>query len=161
MGRCAGEGEGGLEDRSVPKKRSAKKAVPKPKARRRAKTLTETYADFTAVFDGLKNVMGAFACELRPTADEPRKYYLVTKANSWKGGPMFFGAVMMGKAYVSYHLMPLYACPELVKTVSSDLKKRMQGKSCFNFRAPDEALFAELSELTKAGLEKYRAKNWF
>ena len=160
MGGCAGEGEGGLEDRSVQKKRSAKKAVPKPKARRRAKTLTATSADFTAVFDGLKNVMGAVACELRPTADEPRKYYLVTKANSWKGGPMFFGAVMMGKSYVSYHLMPLYACPELVKTVSSDLKKRMQGKSCFNFRAPDEALFAELSELTKAGLEKYRAKNW-
>ena len=160
MGGCAGEGEGGLEDRSVQKKRSAKKAVPKPKARRRAKTLTATSADFTAVFDGLKNVMGAVACELRPTADEPRKYYLVTKANSWKGGPMFFGAVMMGKSYVSYHLMPLYACPELVKTVSSDLKKRMQGKSCFNFRAPDVALFAELSELTKAGLEKYRAKNW-
>ena len=73
---------------------------------------------------------------------------------------MFFGAVMMFKGYVSYHLMPLYACPELAKTVSSSLKKRMQGKSCFNFRAPDAALFAELSELTNAGLEEYRAKNW-
>ena len=48
---------------------------------------------------------------------------------------MFFGAVVTGKAYVSYHLMPLYTCPWLVKTVSADLKKRMQGKSCFNFRA--------------------------
>ena len=62
---------------------------------------------------------------------------------------MFFGAVMMFKGYVSYHLMPLYACPELAKTVSSSLKKRMQGKSCFNFRAPDAALFAELSELNQ------------
>ena len=105
--------------------------------------------------------MAACEPELRATADEPRKYYLVTKAKSWKGGPMFFGAVMMFKGYVSYHLMPLYVCPELTKTLSADLKKRMQGKSCFNFRAPDEALFAELSELTKAGLEKYRAKNWF
>jgi hypothetical protein len=66
----------------------------------------------------------------------------------------------MFKGYVTYQLMPLYAYPELAKMVSSDLKKRMQGKSCFNFRAPDEALFAELGELTKAGLEKYRAKNW-
>ena len=104
--------------------------------------------------------MGECAAELRATADQPRKYYLVTKANSWRGGPMFFGAIMMGKAYVSYHLMPLYACPDLVKMVSPELKKRMQGKSCFNVRAPDETLYAELGELTKAGLEKYRAKNW-
>jgi len=73
---------------------------------------------------------------------------------------MFFGAVVMGKAYVSYHLMALYSCPELVRVISPELKKRMQGKSCFNFKAPDEALFAELGELTRAGLEKYRAKNW-
>ena len=54
----------------------------------------------------------------------------------------------------------VYACPELLQTISPGLKKRMQGKACFNFRAPDVALFAELSELTKAGLEKYRVKNW-
>ena len=104
--------------------------------------------------------MGTFAPELRATADEPRKYYLVTKANSWKGGPMFFGAVMMFKGYVSYHLMPLYACPDMAKAISPKLKQRMQGKSCFKFRAPDEALYAELGALTRAGLEKYRAKNW-
>ena len=51
---------------------------------------------------------------------------------------MFFGAVVMFPRYASYHLMPLSACPELARTVSSGLKKRMQGKSRFNFRAPDE-----------------------
>jgi hypothetical protein len=30
---------------------------------------------------------------------------------------MFFGAVMMFKGYVSYHLLPLYPCPVLAKTV--------------------------------------------
>jgi hypothetical protein len=53
---------------------------------------------------------------------------------------LFFGAVMRFKSYVSYHLTPLYVCPEMAKTVSSALKKRMQGKSCFNFHAADEAL---------------------
>ena len=48
----------------------------------------------------------------------------------------------------------------IVEIPASNLKKRMQGKSCFNFRTLDEALFAELSGLTKAGVEKYRAKNW-
>jgi hypothetical protein len=30
---------------------------------------------------------------------------------------MFFGAVMMFKGYVSHHLLLLYACPVLAKTV--------------------------------------------
>ena len=104
--------------------------------------------------------MGAFEPELLVTTNEPHKYYLVTKARSWKGGPMFFGAVMKGKAYVSYHLFPLYVFPEMGQMVSSRLKKRMQGKTCFNFRAAESVLFAELRHLTKAGLEKYRGKNW-
>jgi len=62
--------------------------------------------------------------------------------------------------YASYHLMPLSACPEMAGTVSSGLNKRRQGKSRFNFRAPDEVLFAELGELTRAGVEQYRAQNW-
>ncbi len=145
------------------KKSSAQKSAAQlsPASRAvRAKPKSSPDANFAATFAGLKTVMSPFVTELQVTSDEARKYYLVTKAKSWKGGPMFFGAVMMGKAYVSYHLMPLYACPDLVKTVSSDLKKRMQGKSCFNFRVPDDVLFAELGVLTKAGLEKYRSKNW-
>jgi hypothetical protein len=63
-------------------------------------------ADFTAVFERLKNVMGEFAPELRAAADESREYYGVAKRKSWKGGPMFFAAVMAGKAYVSDHLFP-------------------------------------------------------
>jgi hypothetical protein len=33
----------------------------------------------------------------------------------------------------------------------------MQGKSCFNFREPDQALFKELIELTRSGFERYEA----
>jgi hypothetical protein len=154
----------------MPKKKSRKKVATPKKAAARAKIKRKTPAgvkssaveqrEFAAAFDGLKRVITAFAPELWVSTDEPQKYYLVTKSHSWKGGPMFFGAVVMGKAYVSYHLMALYSCPELLRLISPELKKRMQGKSCFNFKAPDEALFAELGELTRAGLEKYRAKNW-
>jgi hypothetical protein len=41
--------------------------------------------------------MAACAGELHVVADEPRKFYVVTKSKSWKGSPVFFGAVMMGK----------------------------------------------------------------
>lgn len=142
------------------KKKAAKKKSAKRAVGTRLGAQLGGPADFTEAFAGLKNVMAAFADELYVTADEPKKYYLVTKSKSWKGGPMSFGAVMMGKAYVSYHLLPLYMHPELNKKVSPELKKRMQGKACFNFREPDLALFEQLEELTKAGLEKYREKNW-
>ena len=35
-------------------------------------------------------------------------------------------------------------------------KKRMQGKSCFNFTTVDEVLFAELSQLTAAGFKRFK-----
>jgi hypothetical protein len=44
--------------------------------------------------------------------------------------------------------------------MSPELKKRMQGKSCFNFKTVDEKLFKELAKLTKAGTEKFRNENF-
>jgi hypothetical protein len=39
--------------------------------------------------------------------------------------------------------------------MSPELKKRMQGKSCFNFKEVDKKLLSELSKLTKAGATKF------
>jgi hypothetical protein len=65
-----------------------------------------------------------------------------------KGEPMWFGQVREGKAYVGYHLMPVYTHAALAAKISPALRKRMQGKSCFNFKVADEALFEELAALT-------------
>ena len=59
--------------------------------------------------------------------------------------------VRTGKNYVSFHLMPVYGHPPLLAGISPALKKRMQGKACFNFTAIDEALFTELADLTARG----------
>ena len=67
------------------------------------------------------------------------------------GKPMWFGGVQPMKNYVNYHLMPVYGSPALQARISEALKKRMQGKSCFNFKTPDQALFEELGALTTAG----------
>jgi hypothetical protein len=69
--------------------------------------------------------------------------------------PMWFGGVRSGKAYAGYHLMPLYTHPALLETLSPELKKRMQGKSCLNFKAADPALFEELAALTEAAAKIY------
>ena len=56
--------------------------------------------------------------------------------------------------------MSAYACPELLRGMSPALKKRMQGKACFNFTSPDPALLGELAELTDAGIERFTLKKW-
>jgi hypothetical protein len=53
--------------------------------------------------------------------------------------PLFFGAVQVKKNYVSCYLRPVYADPTLLARISDSLKKRMQGKSCFNFTPADPA----------------------
>jgi hypothetical protein len=74
---------------------------------------------------------------------------------------MYFGSVRLGKAYVSVHLMPLYMSPVLVKTISPALKKRMQGKTCFNFKTdPEPELIAALARLTDAAFEQWRERKW-
>jgi hypothetical protein len=69
--------------------------------------------------------------------------------------PIMFGSVRAGKAYISYHLMPLYMNVAMTAKVGPALKKRMQGKTCFNFKTPDEALFADLAELTRICAKAY------
>ncbi len=64
--------------------------------------------------------------------------------------------VEVGKAYVSFHHMGVYARPDLLKGVSKELKARMQGKSCFNFTSVNPALFAELEDLTGRAFAAFR-----
>ena len=74
---------------------------------------------------------------------------------------MYFGGIKIAKNYVSYHLMPVYACEEVRDAISPELKKRMQGKSCFNFSVPDEKLFKQLAKLTKIGFQRFTSKEFY
>jgi hypothetical protein len=57
--------------------------------------------------------------------------------------------------------MPLYMCPVLTESISPALKKRMQGKTCFNFKnLPDPALIAELKQLTADALKQWAERKW-
>jgi len=115
--------------------------------------------DFAKAFYGLKMVFAKYEKYLHVNANTREKYYLETRSPSYQGKPLFFGAVIRGRAYVSFHLMPLYWEPSLAQGISANLKKRMQGKTCFNFSAPDAALFRELAKVTSRGFALYKRKN--
>ena len=65
-------------------------------------------------------------------------------------------SVKINKNYVSFHLMPVYVFPKLRQNLSPELRQRMQGKSCFNFKTVDAALCKELAELTGEGYLQYK-----
>jgi len=109
-------------------------------------------------FEQLKNILKAYEGDLVLLHNKPNNYYLNTPPTATKKKGEFFGAAQIKKNYVSFHLMPVYCYPELLDGVSDNLKKKMQGKSCFNFKTVDKELFKELSELTKVCFEDYRSK---
>ncbi len=133
---------------SVPKKMSASssKKRPHPKPAK----------DFASVFAALKDLLAPYEKHLHVLPYKPEFYALVTRQAVHKGKPIWFAAIRMGKNYVSYHFMPVYMDAAMQKRIPPELKKRMQGKACFNFSEVDPALFRQLANLTAAGFESYR-----
>jgi len=110
--------------------------------------------DFSHIFQRLKAILTAYQESVVVTADDANNYSLETDYVPKYKKKLFFGAVQIKKNYVSYHLMPVYMYPDLLDSISPELKKHMQGKSCFNFKKMDEELFLELDELTHHSVER-------
>ena len=111
---------------------------------------------FPQVFERLKDMLLAESDGVELVINEPEHIYFDTPHIMKNNKPLFFAAVKVNKGYVSFHLMPVYVFPDLLKNVSPELRKRMQGKSCFNFTKIDETLFSQLKVLLKEGRNAYR-----
>src|SRR4051794_28633591 len=93
--------------------------------------------EFQRVFEELKAIFKPYAKKMDVSNDTDNCYMLDTRFIMKNKQPLGFGGVRKGKNYVSFYLMSVYASPDLLKGMSPELKKRMQGKSCFNFKAVD------------------------
>jgi len=114
-------------------------------------------ADLEAVHDRLKGLLAPYRDELSVTSDGPTG--MVLEVPGLEGKPWgYVAATRLGKRYVSYYLMPVYASPELTASISPDLARRRQGKSCFNFTRIDEGLFAELDTLTSRSIDGWASE---
>ena len=113
---------------------------------------------FQSTFKSLKAILNQYEKHLSVKSDKKDAYNLYAGYSEKYKKDIYFGGVEIKKNYVSFHLMPVYINPELLKDISPELKKRMQGKSCFNFRSMDPALIEELTHLTKKGFDFYKKK---
>ena len=121
--------------------------------------------EFESIFAKLRAILRRHGGRLQVKDDTPTCYCLEGSAGpaalrAWGGKvkrpriPVAW--VQIGKAYVSYHLMGVYGNTALLDGMSRELKARMQGKSCFNFKSDDEALFKELEQLTVQAITGFR-----
>ena len=118
-----------------------------------------TQKDFPLVFEHLKKILKPFEKKLTLKTNAPDTYYIDGPySEKWKK-EIFFGSVQIKKNYVSFYLMPVYMYPDLLKGISPELKKHMQGKSCFNFKKVEPELFAELNALTDKSFERFIEEN--
>ena len=112
--------------------------------------------DFAAVDRRLRQILEPLRSRFSVTKDGPGG--MTVEIPGLEGKPWgYIAGVRPGKSYVSFYLMSVYASPDLMASMSPELRRRMQGKSCFNFTRIDEPLFAELARLTEAGLESFVA----
>ena len=116
-------------------------------------------SSFTPAFSALRSILAEYERGLVIVADEPGNYYLNTRTLGPNKRPIAFGGVRIGKAYVSYYLMCAYA-GNVQLGMSPALKRRMQGKACFNFKSVDPELFDELRSVTRTGYEAWKKLGW-
>ena len=112
--------------------------------------------DFILVFEQLKKILKSYAPRLTVKTDTADTFYLDGPySEKWKK-ELFFASAQVKKNYVSFYLIPVYMYPDLLREVSPELKKHMQGKSCFNFKKVEPELFKELTAFTKKGYARFK-----
>lgn len=112
-------------------------------------------ASAAVLFPFLRQLLLPYREKLQIAHDDPGHFYANCAKPDAKGKPQFFAAVKTSGNKCLFHLMPVYDAPELLASLSPGLRKRMQGKSCFQFTTLDEAWLQELADLVARGAASY------
>ena len=110
---------------------------------------------FDVAYSRLGEMLRRHKDKLSVAIEKPGEFWMAVTGEVYRGKPLVFAGVRMGKNYVSYHLMSVYMRKV---EMSAELTKRRPGKACFNFSEVDEKLFGELDKLTASGLKDYRTE---
>lgn len=137
---------------TAPRKPAAKRTTSRSSAPR---TAAPAAAGQAAVFAALCAILKRQTKSWLISQEGPRGMQVLTK-QEFGGKQFWLAGVRWGKSYASFLMISVYMFPDLLKNISPELRKRMQGKSCFNFRDADPVLMRELEALTKAGFARVK-----
>lgn len=112
---------------------------------------------FDETFATLRALLRRQGKQLQIVVDTPGDFQVASPTMRDRiGRPLFVAGVQKRKNYVSLHLMPIYMDPSLLEGISPGLRKRLQGKACFNFKAIEAEHLDELNRLVKEGFERFK-----
>lgn len=114
--------------------------------------------NFIEIFNELKSILQEYEHKLTVSSDTNSCYLLNGGYSEKFKQNLNFGSVQIKKNYVSFHLMPVYMYKDLGEQIPALLRKRMQGKSCFNFKKLDPPLFAELKKFTQICFDLFQSR---
>ncbi len=111
----------------------------------------------TGELEAIEARLWAILAPYRDELEPGSVYGLVTLKRPGANAHQFFAGVRVAARHVSFHLMPIYADPELLEGVSPELRKHLKGKTTFTFTTVDATLFTDLEALTARCFDAYRA----
>src|ERR1051326_6607662 len=82
---------------------------------------------FTRTFQGLRAILQPYATRLKVVHDNDRYYYLETKTAAYRGKPICFGAVRLGKNYVSFYLLAVYSAAACITPAAGSMEEKIVG----------------------------------
>jgi len=106
-------------------------------------------------FEAIEARLWAILEPYRERLEDGSVYGLVTLKRVGARQHDFFAGVRVAPRHVAFHLMPVYTYPHLLDDLSPALRKRLKGKTTFDFMTADEVLFTELDGLTARSFEAY------
>lgn len=73
---------------------------------------------------------------------------------------MYFSSVVARKDMVSFYFFPIYFREKEFKTLMPTMIKCLKGKTCFNFKKPEQVNEKELTALLKKGVQAWKKNGY-
>ena len=115
--------------------------------------LADKKHDFELAFQGLRKIE-TLRQEAAGGEGWPDGYMSESKSIRYLGKPLMF-AGLTTKSYVCVSPFSGVHISRLANGISPELKKRMQGKTCWNFKKAEQPLFAELGRFVEASFQRF------
>ncbi|MEP7103396.1 MAG: DUF1801 domain-containing protein [Candidatus Dojkabacteria bacterium] len=120
--------------------------------------------DQQKIFGRIKDILKEYSNTFTATTDSDQGYELYTNKPMEMLGRkfprMYFAAVKNQKNFVGFYYMPIYAHPEMLKSLTPELVKCLKGKTCFHIKKDDEVLYLQIKEALDKGEKAYKEWGW-
>lgn len=73
---------------------------------------------------------------------------------------MYFSSAVARKDMVSFYFFPLYYQGKDYENIIPTMVKCLKGKTCFNFKKPEQIIAKELDALLKKGVEAWKKSGY-